>query len=281
MTEHNCRGDRTVDDPVGLAAYTMDSHNTQRWVKDGYASNEGDVQVGGFAPYGISYQSIVPKQAECGNLFVPVCLAASHIAYGSIRMEPVFMVLGQSSATAAAMAIDAGGDVQQVDYAKLRERLLADNQVLEWTGPRPHRGVATSSLPGTVVDDDQAELIGEWTEGKTVGPFVGRGYRHDANEQKSNKAVFTVKVPSAGRYEVRISYSPQANRATNVPVTITAADGEHRYTVNQRKPAEIDGFFHKLEMLSFEPGQPARVTIETAGTDGHVIVDAVQLLPVK
>src|SRR4029079_18389222 len=117
MSEHNCVGDREVDDPVGLAAYTMDSHNVQRHVLNGYASNEGDVQVGGFSPYGISYKSIVPKRTECGNLFVPVCLAASHIAYGSIRMEPVFMVLGQSSATAAVQAIDAGGDAQQLDYA--------------------------------------------------------------------------------------------------------------------------------------------------------------------
>jgi len=281
MTEHNCRGDRTVDDPVGLAAYTMDSHNTQRYVKDGYASNEGDVQVGGFAPYGISYQSIVPKQAECGNLFVPVCLAASHMAYGSIRMEPVFMVLGQSSATAAAMAIDAGGDVQQVDYAQLRERLLVDKQVLEWTGPKPFRGAAAAALPGIVIDDDQAELFGEWSDGKTVGPFVDRGYRHDGDMHKSSKAVFTVPIKASGRYEVRISYPTQANRAANVPVTVTAADGDHHYTVNQRKPAEVDGLFHKLDVLSFETGIPARVTIATAGTDGHVIVDAVQLLPVK
>jgi len=281
MTEHNCRGARKVDDPVGLAAYTMDSHNTQRYVKDGYASNEGDVQVGGFPPYGISYKSLVPKQAECGNLFVPVCLAASHMAYGSIRMEPVFMVLGQSTATAAAMAIDSACDVQDVDYAKLRERLLAEDQVLEWTGPAPVRGAAAASLPGIVADDDQAEVTGTWVEGHTVGPYVGRGYRHDHDMHKSNKAVFALPVKTAGRYEVRVAYSPQGNRATNVPVTVVAADGEHRYTVNQQKPAEIDGLFHKLDVLSLTAGETVRVTIESAGTDGHVIIDAVQLLPVK
>ena len=105
MTEHNCRGDREVTDAVGLAAYTMDSHNVQRYVgPDGTVVNEGDVQVGGFSPYAISYRSIVPKKAECENLLVPVCLSASHIAYGSIRMEPVFMVLGQSAATAACLS---------------------------------------------------------------------------------------------------------------------------------------------------------------------------------
>src|SRR6202171_3417196 len=93
--------------------------------------------VGVCLPYPVSYRSIVQKQNECTNLFVPVCLSASHISYGSIRMEPVFMVLGQSSATAAALAIDGKLDVQKVDYAKLRERLLADKQVLDWTTAKP------------------------------------------------------------------------------------------------------------------------------------------------
>ncbi len=131
MTEHNCRGREVASDPVGLGAYGMDSHNTQRWIKDGHASNEGDVQVRVPKPYGISYRSIVPKAAQCSNLLVPVCLSASHIGFGSIRMEPVFMVLGQSAATAACQAIDRRQAVQEVDYAKLRERLLADKQVLE------------------------------------------------------------------------------------------------------------------------------------------------------
>jgi hypothetical protein len=132
MTEHNCRWTEIAADSVGLGAYNMDSHNVQRYVKDGKAINEGDIQVGVAAPYPISFRSIVPKASQCTNLFVPVCLSASHIAYGSIRMEPVFMVLGQSAATAACQAIDANTAVQDVDYDKLRERLLADKQVLVW-----------------------------------------------------------------------------------------------------------------------------------------------------
>ena len=132
MTEHNCRGTVKAEDPVSLAAYTMDSHNCQRIVKNGHAENEGDVQVGGFPPYPISYRSIVPKVIECENLLVPICLSATHIAYGSIRMEPVFMILGESAATAAALALDHKVPVQKVKYEKLRARLLADNQVLEW-----------------------------------------------------------------------------------------------------------------------------------------------------
>ena len=132
MTEHNCRGQQKAEDPVGLAAYTMDSHNCQRIVKGGHTENEGDVQVGGFPPYPISYRSIVPKAGECDNLLVPICLSATHIAYGSIRMEPVFMILGQSAATAAALALDGELSVQKLPYETLRARLVADKQVLQW-----------------------------------------------------------------------------------------------------------------------------------------------------
>jgi hypothetical protein len=132
MTEHNCRWTKIAEDSVGLGAYNMDSHNVQRYVKDGQARNEGDIQVAVAAPYPVSYRSIVPKASECTNLFVPVCLSASHIAYGSIRMEPVFMVLGQSAATAASLAVDGNMPAQEVKYATLKERLLADGQVLEW-----------------------------------------------------------------------------------------------------------------------------------------------------
>jgi hypothetical protein len=114
-----------------MGAYTMDSHHVQRYVdNNGHVRNEGDVEVGGFGPYPIAYGAIVPKKSECENLLVPVCLSASHMAFGSIRMEPVFMVLGQSAATAAAQAIDAKVAVQDVEYADLRDRLKADGQVL-------------------------------------------------------------------------------------------------------------------------------------------------------
>ena len=130
MTQSNCVGEEVVEDPIGLAAYTMDSHNCQRIVVDGQVKNEGNVEVGGFPPYPISYRAIVPKRGEVSNLFVPVCLSASHIAFGSIRMEPVFMVLGQSAATAASLAIDGRTAVQEVDYDELRKVLLENKQRL-------------------------------------------------------------------------------------------------------------------------------------------------------
>lgn len=134
MTEHQCRQNPDyppIKDSVGMGAYTMDSHNVQRVVFKGQLKNEGDIQkpLGG-RPYPISYRAIVPREGECENLLVPWCLSASHIAFGSIRMEPVGMVLGQSAGTAAAHAIDDEVSVQKVDYAKLRKRLLEDGQAL-------------------------------------------------------------------------------------------------------------------------------------------------------
>ena len=131
MTERHCMGTETVNDSVGLAAYTMDSHNCRRLVVDGAVKNEGDVQVHSGPPYPISYRSIIPRRGECPNLFVPFALSASHIAFGSIRMEPVFMILSESAVEAASLAIAQGLDVQDVPYGLLRERLLKAKQVLD------------------------------------------------------------------------------------------------------------------------------------------------------
>ena len=130
MTEHDCRQTRKVPRPVALAAYGMDSHNVRRHIVDGKVRNEGDVQDHKFKrPYPVEYGSIVPKKAACRNLFVPICVSASHIAYGSIRMEPVFFALGQVAGTAAAQALSEGVAVQEVDYGALSRRLKADGQV--------------------------------------------------------------------------------------------------------------------------------------------------------
>jgi hypothetical protein len=132
MTQHHCEGLKVAEDAVGLGAYGMDSHHVNRYVDaNGFVQNEGNVEAHVPKPYPISYRSIVPKQEECANLLVPVCLSATHIAFGSIRMEPVFMVLGQSAATAAVLAIDKAQAVQSVDYIQLKQCLLADKQRLE------------------------------------------------------------------------------------------------------------------------------------------------------
>ncbi|MGF6850763.1 hypothetical protein QFZ51_005998 [Chitinophaga sp. W3I9] len=131
MTQQSVLGESPVPQSIGMGSYTLDAHNAQRYVKkDGYVQNEGDIGVDIKEPYQVSYGSILPQREECSNLLVPVCMSASHIAYGSIRMEPVFMILGQSAATAAVLAINGNKAVQEVDYAQLKAQLEKDHQRL-------------------------------------------------------------------------------------------------------------------------------------------------------
>ena len=283
MSEKNCRYVETITDSVGLGAYNMDSHNCQRIVKNGKAENEGDVQIPPMKPYPVSYRSIIPKAAECENLFVPVCLSSSHIAYGSIRMEPVFMVLGQSAATAAAIASDDKVPVQKVNYEKLRARLLADKQVLDWTGPDRVAGpvgkfIDPKSLPGVVLDDKDAKLTGVWADSISSVWCVGHGYAHDGNSGKGEAvAVFTPSIPAAGDYEIILFNAPNPNRASNVPVTVSIP-GQPPKTLkmDQKSKGEIS-----LGKFKLPAGKTTTVTISNKETDGYVILDGAQFKPVK
>ena len=221
-----------------------------------------------------------PESGECENLLVPVCLSATHIAYGSIRMEPVFMILGESSAAAASLAIDAAVSVQKVDYAKLRELLLADGQILAWSGPvRTDRGAPAKKLPGTVLDDDLAKKTGEWTTGSFAGK-IGPAYQHDGNTGKGEKAMaWTVDIPATGEYELIFHFTPNKNRATNVPVTVKAGGAPVTVKVDERKE-DKDGAA-SLGIYKLTKGQPATVRVTNAETDGYVIVDGLQILPGK
>ncbi len=271
MTQDDCTSKRAAEDSIGLAAYTMDSHNTQRVVIKGAARNEGDVQTRTPRPYPISYRSIVPKESECTNLLVSVCLSSSHMAYGSIRMEPVFMILGQSAATAASLAIDADIPVQKVEYAKLRERLIADKQILIWDGP-PEPGYFTPE-GGVNVDESEAQITGEWTEATTGGDYL-----HDNNKGKGTKtATYVPELPADGTYDVYLVWTKNPNRASNVPVEIVTATGTESIKVNQREK----GGWNKIFTGKFKAGKTSSLTISNKDTDGHVIADSVRWVPAK
>lgn len=186
MTEHNCLGDSIVDDGIALAAYTMDSHNCQRVVIDGMVKNEGDVEIGRFPPYPISYRSLTPKRKQCENLLVPVCLSASHIAFGSIRMEPVFMVLGQVAGLASSMAMDAHKPVQEIDVDKLSKRLESDP-------------LQDGTPPDIVVDNSDSSLV------SVQGDWEKRSYW-----MGQNKADHLLHKPSEGAGT--ITFSPELDR---------------------------------------------------------------------
>jgi hypothetical protein len=131
VSQKDCEDHPEKEDSIGVATYPVDSHHVQRIVFKGVIANEGNFnnQSWGIFAHEVPYRALTPSRDQCGNLLVPVCLGASHVAYGSIRMEPVFMILGQSAATAA-LSIDAGRDVQELEYSVLRKRLLADGQIL-------------------------------------------------------------------------------------------------------------------------------------------------------
>lgn len=282
-TENDCRRIRIANDSVGMGSYNMDSHNCQRYVdKNGFAKNEGDIQISPGGAYVIGYKTLVPKKGEAKNLLVPVCVSSTHIAFGSIRMEPVFMILGQSAATAACIAIDDKVDVQNVEYAKLRKRLLADGQALDLPpNSKPKLKRAVRNFPGIVIDDEKAILEGDWTRSSAATNFIEEGYKHNGNYgNKKTIAIFESDL-KPGRYEVRFAYTANNNRASNVPVTVHHANGHKTILINEKKTPKIDETFEPLGIFEFKKNQKAKVVISTESTDGYVVVDAVQFLPVK
>jgi hypothetical protein len=283
MTQADIMDERTKPDSVGLGSYNTDSHHVQRVVQpDGSVLNEGDFQVR-VTPYAIPYRSLVPRPSECPNLLVPVCMSASHVAYGTVRMEPVYMILGHASGVAAALAIDAKVPVQAVSIERLASKLADQRSILSPMGlaGAGARGIDRTKLLGVVVDDAQATRVGDWSASASTTPFVGEGYLHDGGKADgSARARFTPRLPEAGRYEVRLHFPPASNRATNAPVLVHSKDGDRTIRVDQRRPLK-DGAPVVLGVFPFEAGAEGWVEVGDQGVDGHVIADAVQFVPVR
>jgi hypothetical protein len=279
MTENELTKKKPTPDSVGMGSYTIDSHNVRRYVTpEGNVQNEGDIGVP-ISPYSIAYGALVPKRGEIANLFAPVACSATHIAYGSIRMEPVFMILGQSAATAAALAIDGNLAVQDVPYAALRARLLEDGQVLEHESskakPKGHGPVkAAVSLPGVTVDDHDATFTGDWKQSSANGGFVGSGYRHDDKGAVGPAtATFIGRLPAAGTYAVSLTVVPNTNRSRDALVRIEHADGVAELRADLSGKGATAGLL-LLGTFRFSDS-PAKVTVSNAGATGYVLVDAV------
>ncbi|WP_235034313.1 FAD-dependent oxidoreductase [Roseiconus lacunae] len=283
MTENELQKRRPTPKSVGMGSYSIDSHNTQRYVTpEGHVQNEGDIGVSTYGPYEISYDSLVPNKKDCRNLLVPVCVSSSHIAFGSIRMEPVFMILGQSAATAAVMAIEDDLAVQDISYDALKTRLLADGQVLHAANETQGARVwFPKDFAGTVLDNSDAKLVGHWQHSAANRPHFLTGYLHDGKSgDGSRSASFSTEL-SSGKYDVQVAYPPNNNRASNVPVKIQHAGGTTSVSLDQRKTPAIEKAFSSLGVFQFDQRQPAMVTISNEGTNGYVIVDAIRFVPVE
>lgn len=290
VTENHVTRRLKTPRPIAMGSYNMDSHHVQRYVDaDGFVRNEGDVQVSPGGPYPIDLGAILPRREECSNLLVTCAVSASHIAYGSIRMEPVFMVLGHSAADVAALAIRANCAVQSIDYAKLAQQLEAEGQVLafESATTTPATALDLSQSPGIVVDDEAAELIGAWTQSAAVGNFVGLGYRHDGNPHAQrgggaapidsvSAALFHAKLPHPGRYELRLYYPAHPNRSTQTLIEFEALDGPHSMRISQRS-SDPGRAYRLLGRYPFD--RDATLRVSNAAADGFVVIDAVEWIP--
>lgn len=276
MTQLHCQREEIATDSIGMGAYNMDSHHVQRHINEaGHVKNEGDVQVG-VKPYPISYRSIIPKKAECSNLVVSIALSSSHIAFGSIRMEPVFMILGQSGATAAMHAIEQNVALQDVDYDKLKTKLLADKLVLDYEVPSKH--VKLDTLKGIVVDESKASVDGHFKNGALpIG--VHRGYLFtDPADAGISTATFDIAADKAGTYAVQMASLPNPNRSTKTLVRVKSPKGQEEVRVNQKAKPPVDDLWIPLQEVQLEAGEKVTVTISNEGANGFVIVDAVRLL---
>jgi len=268
MTQHHCQGREVVADGVGMAAYTMDSHNCDRLVVNGMVKNEGNVEEGGFGPYPISYRAIIPKENEASNLIVPVCLSATHIAYGSIRMEPVFMVLGQSSAMAAVQAIDRKLSVQKIDVAHLQQQLKKDP-------------LADGSTPDILIDNndtDKVQVKGNWTK-KNRGGF-GPDYFEASDDADTAKLIrYMPGSTTSGRYDL-YTYYPKLD-AANTETKVTVFDGKESKTIlikgeEVKVIGQTSGEWVNLGRYTFTgKGQPY---IEIRANGSKVVADAVLLV---
>jgi ribulose 1,5-bisphosphate synthetase/thiazole synthase len=272
MSQANCEGKEVVKDGVGMAAYTMDSHNCQRIVVNGQVKNEGNVEVGGFGPYPIAYGSIVPKATECTNLFVPVCLSATHIAYGSIRMEPVFMVLAQSSATAAVHAIDGGKSIQSIDITKLQQALK--------TNP-----LADGKLFDVLVDNDDASQVskqGNWIVEKKGG--YGPSFFVSSAGSNPETVRFTPDIPQNGTYQVYIYFPKVSGMSSRIAVTLSDGKKQYPHTVKSSDiivEGQTSGEWVSVGKYTLTKGKSAYAEISSAQADGKVLADAVIWVPVK
>ncbi|MCB1062551.1 MAG: FAD-dependent oxidoreductase [Verrucomicrobiae bacterium] len=280
MNQQDTWTEITKPDSIGMGSFILDCHIVQRIVNaDGHVVDEGSFQDHPTRPYQIPYRTLLPQRDECENLLVPVCLSSSHIAYCSIRMEPVYMTMGHASGVAAAMAISDSGKVHDVSVETLRRKLTEQNAVLELKGLADL--ITVTKLAGIAIDDRDAKFVGSWSNSSFGDPIEGSA-AHDGNGGKGEKsATFTIEIPESGRYEVRFAYAASSNRASAVPISIEHGGGIASVAVDERKVPEHDELFTTLGTWSFSNAKPAVITIRNDDTDSYVSVDAIQLIPVE
>jgi hypothetical protein len=275
-----------------VSSFPIDSHDCQRIGTAEFVINEGTIMPVRMAgrkhgyPYHIPYGAITPKSAECTNLLVPVALSCTHVGFSSIRVEPTWMILGQSAGIAAALSAKQNVEVQKLPYKALRERLIAQKQVLEIPELPPTTtetidkdGINPKTLPGIILDDADAKLEGEWKHSSSFKPYINSGYVHDNKRgDGQSTATFRLNVRKSGRYDLRIAYSAHETRAKNVPITIENGGQKLALTFDQTQPISLGKAFRSAGVIELSASGETVIVISNAGTEGFVILDALQLI---
>ncbi|MBL9144378.1 MAG: FAD-dependent oxidoreductase [Verrucomicrobiaceae bacterium] len=279
-------------DAIVVSSFPIDSHDCQRVATKDGVINEGTImpvrmkgRPHGY-PYHVPYRAITPLDAECSNLLVPVALSCTHVAYASIRVEPTWMILGQSAGIAAALSAKQNLAVQRLPYPALRERLLAQKQVLTLpvladlpSEPKGAMSIDPKSLPGIVLDDSQAELKGSWSHSSNFKPHIGTGYLHDDRRSDGEStAIFRFKPTKSGRHELRMAYSAHETRTTKLPLIIRSGAHETKLKVDQTVALPAGEAFRSIGNIELEADTETTITLSNSETEGFVIVDAFQVI---
>lgn len=279
MVQQDAWDNPTKPDAVAIGSYFLDCHLVSSILTaKGVLVEEGNFPYTPYRPYEIPYRSLLPRKAQCQNLLVPTCMSASHVIMASLRMEPVYMMLGQAAADAAAMAIENSCAVQDIDVDALQKLLRQQKQLIHYKAPGD-MFIDPSRLEGIVMDDSELGLHEDlWSHSTSQGPFLKYNYRFaPTNPNGKLEAVFAPTLEK-GKYEVQIMYSASGNRVKAADVTVYDKKGAHKCPVDMTVRPKVEGIWHSLGTYTHDPKKPVKVVFTNKGEGGVVVVDGVRFI---
>ncbi|MFT4092315.1 MAG: FAD-dependent oxidoreductase [Niabella sp.] len=270
-------------DVIGMGSYFMDSHEVQRTITpDGYLFTEGGIHHIPYRPYQIPYSSLVPNKKDCQNLIVSTCVSASHVIYGSLRMEPVFMIMGHAAGNAAALCVKKETIVQNVNIQELQNELIKEGQVMK-VNFKKDAFITVDRFDGIILDDVYASFTPReedwrWVRNQNDLPFMLGGFhtmQQTPVETASATYVFT--APTSGKYNMSIMYAPAEINAQKALISVISKKHTHDYTIDMtQKPA--DGYWQFFDVLDYQKNDTIKIKISNQGPGGRVCADALKFV---
>ncbi|MDR0546770.1 MAG: FAD-dependent oxidoreductase, partial [Dysgonamonadaceae bacterium] len=279
MKQQDAWNTPTKPDAIGIGSYFMDCHTVERFITpENELWEEGEMKHAPYRPYEMPYGALVPKQTECSNLLVTICMSATHTIYGSLRMEPTFMINGQAAATAATLAANNNLAIQQINIQQLQTRLTAQGQILHFQSGDAFY-IDKEAISGIVLDDEEAVLKGNWSHSVAAGPFLMYSYRFaQQSATETATAQYNLNLPDDGDYEVQIMYSPAVNRSKKARVVISGSQSDEIAYVDMTQNFTAPNYWRSLGIYHFSKTGNPKITISNQGENGIVIADGVRLI---